>query len=697
MNKILFNFILIITVTTNMLVFPVQAAETLDSDVRTAVEDMHNEESSDGFGEEIVIGNNSETALENETIGESMPSEETGKEARTEDAGTGNTVTEDAETGNAEIEDIEARDAIEEELTAEGVTEHAEQAAGGERSEIEEGQLEDDPSAGVTEMISDNPEDLSESQTLADVLGVDEKLKRDDITVPASVYERPVINSISTDGKSITLEWDNAEGALFQIYRWNIFPYLIGTSTTGSFVDTDVVYGWSYTYFIVTASSAYRYPYSQTVSKWVRRPIEDIDEEHKIGEDLAWDLPEGETGRNSLIISGSGSMPDFSSPSEIPWRDSADEIKRISIDNGVTYVGDYSFSEMEDLQEVSLPSSVRKYGREVFRGSTNLEFFNHDSAVDGDLLHIAVQYLMGVFSGGTFEPKVYVRKGADGEDFDGMPALVQGKDYTVDYNNTTEAGDGTIEVTFIEDYADAGSVVIPFIVASELRKDEKIKEVTGIELLPSSSTYTGSVQHPEMIVRSGRWILKEGVDYTLNYTDMVNVGTYTVTAQGIGAYSGKVQAVYTILKQKQSEGPRATFYPPAPAKTQNSDTVDFSSREAVKKLAEFNEEKTNTVKGETEVLEELKKEEETEAAGESEIKEQTETLTKPEINLENFLLDFKSYLEDSLFRKGSFSLDGSLGEKDSEQVIFFVGAVGIVASICISVYLWFFHWFLHRM
>ena len=692
MNKIFFNFILIITVTTNMLVFPVRAAETLDPDVRAAVKDMHNEESSNDPGEEIVIDNDAGAALENKTINEGVSYEEMEKEAGIEDFRT-----EDDETGNAGSEVTGTGDAIEEELSAEGVTEHAEQAAGGERKEIEEEQLEDDPSAGVTEMISENPEDLPDSQTLNDAPGADKKLKKDETTVPAVVYERPVINSISTDGSFITLEWDNAEGALFRIYRWNIIPYLIGISSTGSFVDTNVAYGWSYTYFIATDSSAYRYPYSQTVSKRVRRPIEDIDEEHKIGEDLAWDLPKGETGRNSLIISGSGSMPDFSSPSETPWRDSADEIKHISIDDGVTYVGDYSFSDMEDLQEVSLPSSVRKYGRDVFRGSRNLEFFNHDSAVDGDQLHIAVQYLMGVYSGITFEPEVHVRKGEGEEDFDDMPALIRGRDYTVTYNNTTDAGDGTIEIEFIEEYVDAGSVVIPFIVASDLRKDEKIKDVTEIELFPSSSVYTGSAQHPEMIVRSGRWVLKEGVDYILTYTDMVDVGTYNVTAKGIGAYSGEAQAVYTILKQKQSGGPKPTINPPAPAKTQNPDAVDFSSREAVKKLAEFNEEKVKIDEGEAEGMEEPKIEKETEAVEEPEIEEQTETLTKPVINLENFLLDFSSYLEDNLLKRGGFSLDSSLGEKGSEQVIFFVGAVGIVASICISVYLWFFHWFLHRM
>lgn len=687
MKKALFSFIIGITVATNMLGFSVMAEEALVSDVQTVdVEELHIEEGSDNSSEETIIDNESETASVNETINEGASFEEIREEAGTE--GT-----------------------IEEDLTGEGDTE---KVTDGERNEIEERQPEDsmadltdtilddpedsatgmtdvilddseDSAIGGTEMISGDSEELPDPQTLANDSKVDEQPENADAATPAMVYDRPIIKSISTDGASITLEWDNAEGALFEIYRWNILPFLVGTSTTGSFVDKDVVYGWSYTYFIVTTSSAYRYPYSKTVSERVRRPIEDIDEEHKIGEDLAWDLAEGENKGNSLVISGKGRMPDFSSSLEIPWRGRTKEIRHISIDNGVTYVGDHSFSDMEDLQEVSLPSSVREYGREVFRGSTNLEFFNHDSAVDGDQLHIAVQYLMGVYSGSTFEPEVNVRKGADSEDFDEMPTLIQDKDYTVTYNNTVEAGDGTIEIAFIGELAEAGSVVIPFTVVPELREDEKVKNVSDIELSPSSGAYTGSAQHPDIIVRSGRWILKEGVDYILTYTDMIDVGTYTVTARGIGAYSGNVQAIYTIEEQERSIVPQppAPVNPSIPEQPQKSDAGDFTPQETDNKPDEFNRDKTVIEEGKTETIAEPEKE------------EVTETVAKPEINLESILSGFENFFEKDLFGKEGFSLGDSLGVKDNENVVFFVGAVGILASICIGVYLWFFHWFLH--
>ena len=92
MNKILFNYILGIIVTANMLFFPVQAEEVPVSDAQTAVENLHNEERSDDPGEESAIGNDSAAASENEMNDEGGSSDETENEAGTGD------VTEEEET-----------------------------------------------------------------------------------------------------------------------------------------------------------------------------------------------------------------------------------------------------------------------------------------------------------------------------------------------------------------------------------------------------------------------------------------------------------------------------------------------------------------------------------------------------------------------------------------------------------------------
>ncbi len=267
---------------------------------------------------------------------------------------------------------------------------------------------------------------------------------------------------------------------------------------------------------------------------------------------LTW-RAEGLSGDLTLTISGTGAMPDFASPEEIPWFNGTEEIRHVIVEDGITHIGSYAFYRMENLEDVILPSSVRDYGYSVFRGDPNLEVFRHDNGTAENQLHIAVQYLMALYSGIAYEPEVAVRKGAAGTDFDAMEALTEGTDYTVTYNNTRNIGEGTIVITFLGDYADAGSVTIPFIVASELLKGENIKSLTGMTVNPEKQTYTGAKQTPSITVKSGRWTLKNGVDYKLSTPEMINAGEYAISAEGIGAYSGNEKASFSITSKRMDE------------------------------------------------------------------------------------------------------------------------------------------------
>ena len=64
----------------------------------------------------------------------------------------------------------------------------------------------------------------------------------------------------------------------------------------------------------------------------------------------------------------------------------------------------------------------------------------------------------------------------------------------------------------------------------------------------SSFVYNGEEKKPTVTVKDGDAVLVEGKDYTLAYTNNVNVGTATVTATGKGNYSGTKTAQFTITK-----------------------------------------------------------------------------------------------------------------------------------------------------
>lgn len=81
------------------------------------------------------------------------------------------------------------------------------------------------------------------------------------------------------------------------------------------------------------------------------------------GTDLRWVLE----GDRTLIISGNGAMPNFSSYSgKAPWCDYAGWIDHAVIEEGVTSVGNSAFNGCSNLKTVSLGNSVRSIGSEAF-------------------------------------------------------------------------------------------------------------------------------------------------------------------------------------------------------------------------------------------------------------------------------------------------------------------------------------------
>ncbi len=82
------------------------------------------------------------------------------------------------------------------------------------------------------------------------------------------------------------------------------------------------------------------------------------------GENLTWSLDGG-----TLTISGEGAMADYSysagAPTS-PWIASADAITNVVIGNGVTSIGIYAFSELENLTSVTIPSNVASIGSSAF-------------------------------------------------------------------------------------------------------------------------------------------------------------------------------------------------------------------------------------------------------------------------------------------------------------------------------------------
>ena len=134
------------------------------------------------------------------------------------------------------------------------------------------------------------------------------------------------------------------------------------------------------------------------------------------------------------------------------------------------------------------------------------------------------------YNGKEILPKVTVT--------DGNTVLTEGTDYEVSYKDNVNVGTASVTVTGKSHYT--GSVTKKYNIAKNLISDDMLT------LKNTQMLYTGKALTPEVAVKGGDNTLKEGQDYTVIYKNNVNVGTATVTVEGINNYTGKVEKTFEI-------------------------------------------------------------------------------------------------------------------------------------------------------
>ena len=107
--------------------------------------------------------------------------------------------------------------------------------------------------------------------------------------------------------------------------------------------------------------------------------------------------------------------------------------------------------------------------------------------------------------------------------FSGTEQLVYGTDFTVSYSNNVNVGTATVTVTGIGEYTGTKSTTFHI----------TAKSVSDILYSPIEyQTYTGSPLTPSLDVRDGDKTLISGTDYTVAYSNNINVGEGTATITG---------------------------------------------------------------------------------------------------------------------------------------------------------------------
>ncbi len=133
----------------------------------------------------------------------------------------------------------------------------------------------------------------------------------------------------------------------------------------------------------------------------------------------------------------------------------------------------------------------------------------------------------------------------------GKKLLTEGTDYTVSYKNNSKIGLAQLTVTGKGNYT--GTVSKSF----EIKDEGYTGNANAVaftarnlafENFLASLDYTGTPQKQEtVLVYCGDERLKEGTDYVVSFSkDPVNVGSYTATYTGIGAYKGSIKKSFKI-------------------------------------------------------------------------------------------------------------------------------------------------------
>ena len=74
----------------------------------------------------------------------------------------------------------------------------------------------------------------------------------------------------------------------------------------------------------------------------------------------------------NFVISGTGDMRDYNTSSDVLYKDKIKDIKTVTIENGVTRIGNSAFAYCIMLTSIDIPNSVKSIGRDAFENCISL-------------------------------------------------------------------------------------------------------------------------------------------------------------------------------------------------------------------------------------------------------------------------------------------------------------------------------------
>ena len=76
---------------------------------------------------------------------------------------------------------------------------------------------------------------------------------------------------------------------------------------------------------------------------------------------------------NALNITGSGAIPNYTLTTSAPWANYINSITAITVQSGITAIGDYAFANSKNAVDINIPDTVKTIGKNAFYGCTSLK------------------------------------------------------------------------------------------------------------------------------------------------------------------------------------------------------------------------------------------------------------------------------------------------------------------------------------
>ena len=309
------------------------------------------------------------------------------------------------------------------------------------------------------------------------------------------------------------------------------------------------------------------------------------------GSNLTWNL----SSTGVLTISGTGPMTNYSSSTKAPWYDYGGSIYSVVVNSGVTTIGDYAFYGCMHFTSVTLPGSLTRIGKYAFYHCAALKRIDIPTKVNfiGDrcfwscfeMETISVSSANPSYTavGGVLYNKMKtelihcpskktgsytipdsvakIRVCAFRES---MLSTVVIPDGIIHIDNNAFDGCATKTIIFkgkppvISETAFIGASATAWYPVNTPGWNSDVQQNYGgsITWKPnhniswavvnvSDVTYTGSAMKPMVNVTLGGVWLTEGTDYTVSYSNNINVTNQAVvTITGKGSYAGYSKTVY---------------------------------------------------------------------------------------------------------------------------------------------------------